>query len=270
MSVARSLDRYPGTGGDGTTSARFLKAVDVKTKTHNSDGLEGKTRGNGTCRAGKPSHDYGTADTNEKDETITEISSGTKKSKVHILGGKANCSRADTGKVTSELKETFAASDGDKAADRFAETVGKNHNTIRALTGNLYRAAPTDDTDNSDTEIAGLEPENDKSPFERANIEPAIASDDYITKTRARECGLGEIRVRGIGVRVAVAVVRENGPRKKGEDTKTKSKGGDSTTNHIDEMAHTIGNVEKAPEGEAEAQLRRQLNTRRTKSTHPQ
>lgn len=85
-------------------------------------------------------------------------------------------------------------------------------------------------------------------------MEPARTANEYITKTCARECGNGEMSVRGMGVRVVVAVVASNGKRVKGEDTIAKSCGGDPTANHMDDRASSMGDRNSAPIGETEHQ----------------
>lgn len=122
----------------------------------------------------------------------------------------------------------MAALEKEEATNEFSDANGKTHHTIVALTGNFYVTAHTDDTDYSDTEKTGLVPENYAVPLDCANIEPAEATDEYIAKTCARECGLGEISVRGIGVRVAVAVLASNGYADGDSFAIAKSSGGDS------------------------------------------
>ncbi len=148
---------------------------------------------------------------------------------------------ADTGRVESAFENTFAKSPGDKTAGAFHDHGPGKEKTIRALTGNFYRATPCDDAEDSDSEKTGIAHENVETPFERANIEPAKATDSKISCTRARERGSGEIPVRGMGVRVIAAVVAPNGHRLTNEDTKATPMGGESITRHIEVVAPTIG-----------------------------
>lgn len=253
--VAKASDRYPGTGLDGSAPTELSDKVDPKTDTHNVDGLRVKTRGNVIRRAVKHARDCGSIN---KDETLSEMSSGTKHTKAPKGDdGKAKSVRADTGVFASLGRETFMSPDGDKAAGEMSYSGGEpgDKTAMRALTGNLYRTIHADDAKMSDSVKIGFAPENNETPFDRANIEPTYTTSEIEPDTCARECGLGEISVRGIGVRVLVAVSASNGHRSRNIDTKANSTGGISHTNRInDGNASTIGLVVEARMGETDAQ----------------
>lgn len=137
--------------------------------------------------------------------------------------------------------------------------------TIRALTGNFYVAVPTDKSlCDPVAEKHGLSPEKNSTPFDWANVEPVHATGRIETETCARERGVGEISVRGMGIRVMVAVVTSNGPVD--NDPMAYSSGGDPKTsrsgNEVD-SAPTIGFVEHVPIGETDHNQKWRPKTRR-------
>lgn len=132
------------------------------------------------------------------------------------------------------------------------EAEGRERKTIRALTGNLYVATPAEDIEYPESEKHGLEPEYYLWPLKWINIEPAYATLLMEVLTWARECGLVEMSVRGIGIRV-MATVRT--PNYKIENKASAySWGGDSITEHDldNNYTHTIGLVIEAPYGTRE------------------
>lgn len=83
-------------------------------------------------------------------------------------------------------------------------------------------------------------------------MEPAEAALLEHAKTWARECGIGEMSVRGMGRRVMVVVRAPNG--KIGWKAIAEASGGVSMTERDEKMNYTptIGFVEPAPDGESE------------------
>lgn len=118
---------------------------------------------------------------------------------------------------------------------------------VVAGTGNLYRAPPAFDVEVADSIVSGFWTEYDLSPFECINAEPVSLIVFDWSWTWARECGIGAMSVRGLGVRVAVAVVYWCGSI--GWWAMSDSDGGMSAADRWMDGARTIGFAVWAPDG---------------------
>lgn len=242
-------DRNYGIGGHGIVLIEHSDVADVKMRTFNSDGSEGKMAGNSIRCVGKYVYDRGIS---KKEEITIETASGVRKLRLYIYNSKVRSALVDMGKAELHPKKVPCLLDGDKVINRKVKIGDKDYNITAVSMGNPHCVVFCDHVDSVDLETLGPVFENSPIFPQRVNAEFVRIVNPATIKMRVWERGNGETLACGTGACAAVVAAVENGYCSKGEDITVKLPGGDLIVNYTDEGVYLTGNADLAFEGVVE------------------
>ena len=242
------------------------ETADVKMRSFNRDGSEGKMAGNNLRCIGKYMYDKGYV----TGRTMTvETAGGTKQLSLFIRDGKVSSVAVDMGKaeldpakVPVDVTKLPAMSNSEKTGaqnatqtpvlDRPAAIGGKEYRISCVSVGNPHCVVFTEDLESLD--VASIGPK-----FEYSELFPDRVNAEFVRKlgpdslrVKVWERGSGETLACGTGACAAVIAAAENGLVEKGRDIKVSLPGGDLTVNYSDERVILTGSAQIVYEGSFE------------------
>ena len=236
-----------GVGADGIVLMEKSAIADVKMRTFNKDGSEGKMAGNNIRCVGKYMYDKGYV---RSDYLTVETGSGIYRLRLYIRDGKVSSVTVDMGKadfssnaLPAAVKEAelinYPIAAGDKTYGGTCVSVGNPHCVV--FCGKI---------DGLHLETLGPQFEYNELFPERINTEFVRIVNKETIRMRVWERGNGETLACGTGACAAVAAAVRNGYCKKDTDITVKLLGGDLIVNYSDERILLTGSAALVYEGE--------------------
>lgn len=226
-----------GIGGDGIVLIEKSSVADVKMRSFNKDGSEGKMAGNNMRCVAKYLYDNGYI---HSENMTVETKSGIYSVKVFLRDGKVNSASVVIGKAV--ITET----------DKTIEVDGKKFDGTFVSVGNPHFAVIYDEIDGLDLKVTGPKFEHNPAFPHRVNTEFIRVINKNTIRIRVWERGNGETMACGTGACAAVVAACEKGFCEKGKDITVKLAGGDMIVNYTDERIVLTGNAVLAFTGEFE------------------
>ena len=246
VSLCRS---HYGIGGDGIVLMEKSSVADVKMRSFNRDGSEGKMAGNNIRCVGKYMYDKGYV----RSENISvETGSGVKRLHLFTRDGNVSSVAVDMGKASLDAASVPAAVDCERLID-YPLQVGDGEYRVNCISmGNPHCVVFCDAIDSLELEKTG--PAFEFSPVfpQRINTEFVRVVNKNNLRMRVWERGNGETLACGTGACAAVVAAVENGFCEKGSDVKVSLLGGEMTVNYTDERVVLTGSAIKVYEGSFE------------------
>ena len=238
-----------GIGGDGIVLMESSRVADVRMRTFNRDGSEGRMAGNNIRCVGKYMYDKGYI---RSESLSVETSGGIKRLKLFIRDGKVSSVSVDMGAPCFDAAAVPVQDDREQLIDAPLTVAGKEYNVTCLSVGNPHCVVFCDNIDEIDLGKTG--PEFEFAPCfpERVNAEFVRVVTPTALRMRVWERGSGETLACGTGaVAAAVAAVRL-GFCAKNRDIKVSLPGGDMTVNVSGRGATLTGSAVMVFEGKFE------------------
>ena len=237
---------HTGIGSDGIVLIEKSEIADVKMRSFNRDGSEGKMAGNNIRCVAKYVYDRGLV---KKEEMMVETGSGVKSLRLFLRDGEVSSVEVDMGKAALKASEIPAVFDGEALVDAPVTIGGQEYRVTCVNVGNPHCVVFCDKIDALDLEHIG--PQFEHAPLfpERVNTEFVRVVNRHTLRMRVWERGSGETLACGTGACAAVVVACENGLCDKGSDVKVSLLGGELTVNYTDERVLLTGGAAVVYEG---------------------
>ena len=237
---------HTGVGSDGIVLIENSEIADVKMRSFNRDGSEGKMAGNNIRCVAKYVYDRGLV---KKEEMTVETGSGVKSLRLFLRDGEVSSVEVDMGKALLKASEIPAIFDGEALVDAPVTIGGQEYRVTCVNVGNPHCVVFCDKIDALDLEHIG--PQFEHAPLfpERVNTEFVRVVNRHTLRMRVWERGSGETLACGTGACAAVVAACENGLCDKGSDVKVSLLGGELTVNYTDERVLLTGGAAVVYEG---------------------
>jgi carbamoyl-phosphate synthase large subunit len=237
---------HTGVGSDGIVLIESSDCADVKMRSFNRDGSEGKMAGNNIRCVAKYVYDRGII---RKEELTVETGSGVKSLRLFLRDGEVSSVEVDMGKALLRASEIPAVFDGETIVDSPVTIGGQDYRITCVNVGNPHCVVFCDKIDGLDLEHIG--PQFEHAPLfpERVNTEFVRVVNRHTLRMRVWERGSGETLACGTGACAAVVAACENGLCDKGSDVKVSLLGGELTVNYTDERVLLTGGASVVYEG---------------------
>ena len=237
---------HTGIGSDGIVLIEKSEIADVKMRSFNRDGSEGKMAGNNIRCVAKYVYDRGLV---KKEEMTVETGSGVKSLRLFLRDGEVSSVEVDMGKAALKASEIPAVFDGEALVDAPVTIGGQEYRVTCVNVGNPHCVVFCDKIDTLDLEHIG--PLFEHAPLfpERVNTEFVRVVNRHTLRMRVWERGSGETLACGTGACAAVVAACENGLCDKGSDVKVSLLGGELTVNYTDERVLLTGGAAVVYEG---------------------
>ncbi len=239
--------QHYGIGADGIVLMEPSEIADVKMRSFNRDGSEGKMAGNNIRCVGKYLFDKGLA---EKDEITVETVSGVHRLTLFLRDGKVSTVSVDMGKASLDPKSLPVKTKLPKLVNEEVRIAGSDWKITCVSVGNPHCVVFTDAIDALDLALIGPQFEYAEMFPERVNTEFVRVVDRTTLRMRTWERGNGETLACGTGACAAVVAACENGLCDEGTDIRVKLAGGDLIINNHAGNLTLLGPVELVFEGE--------------------
>ncbi len=238
-----------GVGSDGLVLMEKSDIADVKMRSFNRDGSEGRMAGNSVRCVAKYLYDKGLV----RSERVTvETASGVKTAHLFTRDGKVSSVSVYMGRVSLRAADIPAAADCERMI-RYPASIGGRDWTINCVSvGNPHCVVFTDELERLELEKLG--PEFEYAPLfpERVNAEFVHVVNRTTVRMRVWERGIGATLACGTGACAAVVAAAENGFCDKDRDIKVVLPGGDLTVRYTGENVILTGAVVKVYDGSFE------------------
>ncbi|MCR5843736.1 MAG: carbamoyl-phosphate synthase large subunit [Oscillospiraceae bacterium] len=237
---------HTGIGSDGIVLIEKSEIADVKMRSFNRDGSEGKMAGNNIRCVAKYVYDRGIV---KKEELMVETGSGVKSLRLFLRDGEVSSVEVDMGKALLKASEIPAIFDGETLVDAPVTIGGQEYHVTCVNVGNPHCVLFCDKIDALDLEHIG--PQFEHAPLfpERVNTEFVRVVNRHTLRMRVWERGSGETLACGTGACAAVVAACENGLCDKGSDVKVSLLGGELTVNYTDARVLLTGGAAVVYEG---------------------
>ena len=237
---------HTGVGSDGIVLIEKSEIADVKMRSFNRDGSEGKMAGNNIRCVAKYVYDRGIV---KKEELTVETGSGVKSLRLFLRDGEVSSVEVDMGKALLKASEIPAIFDGETLVDAPVTIGGQEYRVTCVNVGNPHCVVFCDKIDALDLEHIG--PQFEHAPLfpERVNTEFVRVVNRHTLRMRVWERGSGETLACGTGACAAVVAACENGLCDKGSDVKVSLLGGELTVNYTDARVLLTGGAAVVYEG---------------------
>ncbi len=236
----RACRPHFGIGGDGVVLMERSGVADVKMRSFNRDGSEGRMSGNNVRCVAKYMYDRGYV---RSGHMSVETASGVKRLRLYTRDGKVSSVTADMGKAVFAPALVPVVYEGEKMVDA-PITVGSEEYRVTCLSvGNPHCVVFCPSIDGLDLETIG--PAFEHAPLfpERVNAEFVRVVNRHEIRMRCWERGNGETLACGTGACAAVAAAVENGLCDEGADVKVSILGGELIVNYTPERVLLTGGV---------------------------
>nr|AHF26272.1 carbamoyl-phosphate synthase large chain/diaminopimelate epimerase [uncultured bacterium Contig1777_n_1791_cl] len=238
-----------GIGGDGVVLMERSSAADVKMRSFNRDGSEGRMAGNNVRCVAKYMYDKGYL---RSEQMTVETASGVKRLRLYLRDGKVSSVTADMGRAEFAPADVPVAFDGERMVNE-SVTVGGGEYRVTCLSmGNPHCVVFAPAIDALDLEQVGPLFEHDPIFPERVNAEFVRVVSRHELRMRCWERGSGETLACGTGACAAVAAAVENGLCDAGTDVTVSVLGGELIVNYTPERVLLTGGVTLVYDGSFE------------------
>ncbi len=237
---------HTGVGSDGIVLIEKSKVADVKMRSFNRDGSEGKMAGNNIRCVAKYVYDRGIV---PKERLTVETGGGVRSLRLFLRDGEVSSVQVDMGRASLKAAKIPAVSDLDTLVDAPVTIGGKDYNVTCVNVGNPHCVVFCDAIDGLNLEEIGPQFENDPMFPERVNTEFVRVVNRHTLRMRVWERGSGETLACGTGACAAVVAACENGLCDKGSDVKVSVLGGELTVNYSDARVLLTGGAGVVYEG---------------------
>ncbi len=238
-----------GIGADGIVLMESSAVADVKMRTFNRDGSEGKMAGNNIRCVGKYVYDKGLV---RREELTVETASGVYRLRLFLRDGKVSTVSVDMGSASLDPKTLPAKTELPRLVSEPVRLAGAEWKITCVSVGNPHCVVFCDALDALD--LAAVGPQFEHAPLfpERVNTEFVRVVDRTTLRMRAWERGNGETLACGTGACAAVVAACENGLCEQGTDIRVKLAGGDLIVNNTNGRLTLTGSAVLVYEGEFE------------------
>ena len=237
---------HTGVGSDGIVLIEKSKVADVKMRSFNRDGSEGKMAGNNIRCVAKYVYDKGIV---PKERITVETGGGVRALRLFLRDGEVSSVQVDMGRASLKAAEIPAVSERETLVDAPVTIGGKNYNITCVNVGNPHCVVFCDAIDGLNLEEIGPQFEHDPMFPERVNTEFVRVVNRHTLRMCVWERGSGETLACGTGACAAVVAACENGLCDKGSDVKVSVLGGELTVNYSDERVLLTGGASVVYEG---------------------
>ena len=237
---------HTGVGSDGIVLIERSEIADVKMRSFNRDGSEGKMAGNNIRCVAKYVYDRGIV---PKEEMSVETGSGVKSLRLFLRDGLVSSVEVDMGRASLKPAEIPAVFDGETVVDAPVVIGGRSWRVTCVNVGNPHCVVFCDKIDGLDLESIGPQFEHAAMFPERVNTEFVRVVNRHTLRMRVWERGSGETLSCGTGACAAAAAACENGLCDKGSDITVSLLGGELTVNCTDERVLLTGGASVVFEG---------------------
>jgi carbamoyl-phosphate synthase large subunit len=246
-SLCVSLCRaHTGVGSDGIVLIERSSVADVKMRSFNRDGSEGKMAGNNIRCVAKYVYDRGIV---PKEEMRVETDSGVRSLRLFLRDGLVGSVEVDMGRATLRSAEIPALFDSETVIDTPVTVGGRTWRVTCVNVGNPHCVVFCDEIDGLGLETVG--PQFEYAPIfpERVNTEFVRVVNRHTLRMRVWERGSGETLSCGTGACAAVVAACENGLCDRGSDVKVILLGGELTVNYTRDRVLLTGGANVVYEG---------------------
>lgn len=248
LCVSLCREHY-GVGGDGIVLLERSSVADVKMRSFNRDGSEGRMAGNNIRCVGKYVYDRGYV----KSACLSvETASGIKRLRLFIRDGKVSSVTVDMGRADFRPAQVPVRFFGEKMINAPVQIGGGVYNITCLSMGNPHCVVFTDSIDSLALERLGPEFEYAEIFPERVNAEFVRVVNRTSIRLRVWERGSGETLACGTGACAAAAAAVENGLCDRGTDIKVALPGGELIVNCSDSGVTLTGGAVSVFEGSFE------------------
>ena len=235
-----------GIGADGIVLMEHSPVADVRMRTFNRDGSEGKMAGNNIRCVGKYLRDRGMI----ASEALTvETASGVYPLRLYLRDGRVGTVSVRMGKPGMNAEQIPVATDKPRLIREPVRIADRTWEITCVSVGNPHCVVFCDDLDALD--LAAIGPEFEYNPMfpERVNTEFVRLVDETTLRMRAWERGNGETLACGTGACAAVVAACENGLCEKGKNIRVKLLGGELIVCYTGESLTLTGPATTVYEG---------------------
>ncbi len=237
---------HTGVGSDGIVLIEKSKVADVKMRSFNRDGSEGKMAGNNIRCVAKYVYDKGIV---PKERITVETGGGVRALRLFLRDGEVSSVQVDMGRAGLKAAEIPAVSERETLVDAPVTIGGRDYSVTCVNVGNPHCVVFCDAIDGLNLEEIGPQFEHDPMFPERVNTEFVRVVNRHTLRMRVWERGSGETLACGTGACAAVVAACENGLCDKGSDVKVSVLGGELTVNYSDERVLLTGGASVVYEG---------------------
>ena len=237
---------HTGVGSDGIVLIEKSDVADVKMRSFNRDGSEGKMAGNNIRCVAKYVHDRGLV---PGEELTVETGSGVKHLRLFLRDGAVSSVEVDMGSASLRASEIPVKSERERLVNCPIRVGGREYHVTCVNVGNPHCVVFCDAIDGLELEELG--PQFEYAPIfpERVNTEFVRMVNRHTLRMRVWERGSGETLACGTGACAAVVAACENGLCDKGSDVRVSLLGGELTVNYSDERILLTGGASVVFEG---------------------
>ncbi|MGI6174391.1 MAG: carbamoyl-phosphate synthase large subunit [Christensenellales bacterium] len=238
-----------GIGGDGIVLMEHSRVADVKMRSFNKDGSEGRMAGNNLRCVGKYLYDKGYI----RSETMSvETASGIRKMRLYLRDGMVSSVSVDMGSPVWNPKDIPVMSDAESVVNAPIAIGGKEYAVTCLSVGNPHAVTFIDAIDALN--LSEIGPAFEEDPFfpEGVNAEFVRVINRTMLRMRVWERGNGETYACGTGAVAAAVAAIKNGFCDEGKDILVKLKGGDMTVRYENDGITLTGSAVMVFEGEFE------------------
>ena len=237
---------HTGVGSDGIVLIEKSKVADVKMRSFNRDGSEGKMAGNNIRCVAKYVYDRGIV---PKERITVETGGGVRSLRLFLRDGEVSSVQVDMGRASLKAAEIPAVSERETLVDAPVTIGGRDYSVTCVNVGNPHCVVFCDAIDGLNLEEIGPQFEHDPMFPERVNTEFVRVVNSHTLRMRVWERGSGETLACGTGACAAVVAACENGLCDKGSDVKVSVLGGELTVNYSDARVLLTGGASVVYEG---------------------
>ena len=238
-----------GIGGDGVVLMERSSAADVKMRSFNRDGSEGRMAGNNVRCVAKYMYDKGYL---RSEQMTVETASGVKRLRLYLRDGKVSSVTADMGRAEFAPADVPVAFEGERMVNESVTVGGEEYRATCLSMGNPHCVVFSPAIDALDLERIGPLFEHDPIFPERVNAEFVRVVSRHELRMRCWERGSGETLACGTGACAAVAAAVENGLCDAGTDVTVSVLGGELIVNYTPERVLLTGGVTLVYDGSFE------------------
>ena len=237
---------HTGVGSDGIVLIEKSKVADVKMRSFNRDGSEGKMAGNNIRCVAKYVYDRGIV---PKERITVETGGGVRALRLFLRDGEVSSVQVDMGRARLKAADIPVISRHDALINAPVTVGGEDYRVTCVNVGNPHCVVFCDAIDGLDLETIGPQFEHDPMFPERVNTEFVRVVNRHTLRMRVWERGSGETLACGTGACAAVVAAVENGFCDKGSDVKVSLLGGELTVNYSDAHVLLTGGASVVYEG---------------------
>ena len=249
-SLCVSLCRaHTGIGADGIVLIERSSAADVRMRSFNRDGSEGRMAGNNFRCVAKYVYDRGLV---RKEQMTVETAGGVRTLRLFLRDGLVSSVEVDMGPASLRAAELPAVWPGERIVNAPVTIGGREYRVTCVNVGNPHCVVFCDAIDG--LALAEIGPQFEHAPLfpERVNTEFVRVVNRHLLRMRVWERGSGETLACGTGACAAVVAACENGLCDKNSDVTVSLLGGELTVNYTDARVLLTGGASVVYEGSFE------------------